>query len=42
MRYSTQPKFRKATIPVPDPDNAKINNTVAFKNIAPFINSFKK
>ena len=42
MRYSTEPKFRKGTITVTDPDNAKINKTVAVKNNAPFINSFQK
>ena len=41
-RYSTESKFRKVTITVLDPDNAKINKTAAFKNNVPFINSFQK
>ena len=41
MGYSTEPKFIKGTLTVNDPGNAK-RNSVAFKNNAPFSNSFLK
>ena len=42
MRYSTELKFRKTTIPATDPDDAKRNKTIEFKYDAPFANSFQK